>query len=75
LIFLTFRHDYAIEFHGEAVREESLICPTMRDNGGQVNITVKDQKDCIGNEMPVEKEWNIVTYVAAGDLIDLRNPE
>jgi len=47
----------------------------MGDNGSQVNITVKDQKDCIGNEMPVEKEWNIVTYVAAGDLIDLRNPE
>jgi len=47
----------------------------MGDNGSQVDIAVKDQQDCFGNEIPGNMEVYIATYVAAEDLINPRNQE
>ena len=52
-----------------------MIRPTMGDNGSQVDIAVKDQQDCFGNEIPGNMEVYIATYVAAEDLINPRNQE
>jgi len=47
----------------------------MGDNGSQVDIAIRDQQDCFGNEIPGNIKVYIATYVAAGDLIDPRNQE
>jgi len=47
----------------------------MGDNRSQVDIAIKDQQDCVGNEIPVKMKLYIATYVAAGDLINPRSQE